>query len=158
VRYLLVDRIEEITPGVSARAWKTVAMSEDYLEWHFPERPILPGTLVLEACTQLAGWHEAVASGFLRWFFLDHVTSARYFGFSVPGDRVELSLEVVASADPARRAFRCEAVVAGTRRAAVEFEGTTTPLSALDDRARIERLYKALRGDVPQRDARPGRA
>ena len=158
MRYLLVDHVEDVKPGVSARGWKTVAMSEDYLAWHFPGQPILPGTLVLEASVQLAGWHEAVASDFQRWFLLDRVVSARYFGFSGPGDRVEVAIEVVATPDPARRAFRAEATVAGTRRASIEFEGTTVPLESLDDRERMRRTYKALEGARPERESRGGRA
>lgn len=145
MRYLLLDRIEEVAPD-RARGWKTVAMSEDFLEWHFPERPILPGSLVLEAFAQLAGWHEALTSGFSRWFLVERVASARYFGFSGPGDRVDLALEVVPTGDPARRAYRGEASVGGERRAAVELEGIVVALDDLDDRARVERLSQALRG------------
>ena len=147
MRYLLVDRIEELTPQVSVKAWKNVAMSEDYLEWHFPERPIVPGTLVLEALSQLAGWHEAATSEFSRWVLLDRVWSARYFGFAVPGDRIDLRLEIVASADPERRAYRGESSVGGERKALLEFEAKVVPLETLDGRERVERAYKQLRGE-----------
>jgi 3-hydroxyacyl-[acyl-carrier-protein] dehydratase len=157
VRFLLVDRIEDVVAGVSARGWKTVAMSEDYLEWHFPDRPILPGTLVAEAFAQLAGWHEAVTSDFSKWLLVDRVVSARYFGFSGPGDRVVLALEVLPAPDPERRAFRGEATVDGQRRALVEFEGVTTPLETLESREHMQRVYLALRGEKPARDARGAR-
>ena len=147
MRYLLVDRIEELTPQVSVKGWKNVAMSEDYLEWHFPERPIVPGTLVLEALSQLAGWHEAATSEFSRWVLLDRVGSARYFGFAVPGDRIDLRLEIVASADPERRAYRGESSVGGERKALLEFEARVVPLETLDARERVERAYKQLRGE-----------
>lgn len=158
MRFLLVDRIEEIVPGALVRGWKAVAMSEDYLEWHFPDRPILPGTLVAEAFAQLAGWHEAVASDFTRWALVDRVTSARYLGFSVPGDRLELRLEVRPTDDPARRAFSGEATAGGERRALVDFEAVVTPLDALEDPARMRRMYDALRGVKPTQDARRGRS
>jgi 3-hydroxyacyl-[acyl-carrier-protein] dehydratase len=151
---LLVDRIEEVVPGALVRGWKAVAMSEDYLEWHFPDRPILPGTLVAEAFAQLAGWHEAVASDFARWLLVDRVVSARYFGFSVPGDRLDLRVEVRPTDDPTRRAFHGEATAGGERRASVEFEGAVTPLEALEDPARMRRLYDALRGVRPAPDVR----
>jgi 3-hydroxyacyl-[acyl-carrier-protein] dehydratase len=144
VRYLLVDRVEEVVPGALARGAKNVAMSEDYLEWHFPGRPVVPGTLVLEMFAQLAGWHEAVASGFSRWFLLDRVTSARYFGVAVPGDRIDLRVEVVPCDDPARRRFRAESAVAGERKAAVEFEGVVVPLEDLDAKARVEQAWRVL--------------
>ena len=159
MRYLLVDRIDRIDRAgavVSALGWKNVAMSEDFLEWHFPEQPIVPGTVVLEAFVQLAGWLEASSSSFERWFLLDRVTSARYFGFAVPGDRIELRLEVVPAADPARRAFRGESLVGGETRAKVEFEGGVVPLASLEDRERARRAFESLRGLPPARDAKRG--
>jgi 3-hydroxyacyl-[acyl-carrier-protein] dehydratase len=133
-------------------------MSEDYLEHHFPDQPVVPGVLVLEACVQLAGWLEAASSGFSSWFLLDRVVSARYFGVTGPGERLDLTLEVVPAADQGRRAYRGEAVVDGERRASVEFEGVVSPLEALDDRARVERVFRALRGEGPAKDARRGRS
>lgn len=146
MRYLLIDRIEELVADTSAKARKNVAMTEDYLEWHFPGQPVVPGTLVLEAFVQLAGWLEAASSGFERWVLLDHVTSARYFGAAVPGDRIDLVLERIPTADPARRAYRGESAVGGERKASVEFEATVVAVEALDARERMERAYATLRG------------
>jgi 3-hydroxyacyl-[acyl-carrier-protein] dehydratase len=149
VRYLLVDRIEEVVPGSFARGAKNVAMSEDYLEWHFPGRPVVPGTLVLEMFAQLAGWHEAVASGFRRWFLLDRVASARYFGVAVPGDRIDLRVEVVPCEDAGRRRFRGESAVGDQRKAVVEFEGVAVPLEDLDARERVEQAWRVLQAPAP---------
>jgi 3-hydroxyacyl-[acyl-carrier-protein] dehydratase len=151
VRYLLVDRIPPRAPGGPFVGWKNVAMSEDYLEWHFPEQPIMPGVLVLEALVQLAGWHEAEASGFTRWFLLDQVRSARYYGFSVPGDRLELSLEPLEASAPDRRAWRGESKVGGERRALAEFEGVTVPLETLESREMVERTLRTLKAEAPPR-------
>lgn len=147
MRFLLVDRIESIEPGASIRGFKNVAMSEDYLTWHFPEQPILPGMLILESFAQLAGWLEAKSSGFERWALLDRVSSARYYHFCVPGDRVTLELEQVPAEDPERRAYRGECSVDGARRAVVEFEAVTVPLADLDEKERAERTYQHLRLD-----------
>lgn len=157
MRYLFVDRIEEVVPGASARGWKNVAMTEDYLEWHFPGQPVVPGTLVLEAFVQLAGWLEAASSGFTRWFLLDHVTSARYFGAAVPGDRIDLVVTSVPTADAARRAYQAESLVGGERRALVEFDGRAVALEDLDAKAQVERAYARLREGAPGRAARGGR-
>jgi 3-hydroxyacyl-[acyl-carrier-protein] dehydratase len=157
VRYLLVDRIERVEPGKAIVGCKVVAMSEDYLEHHFPGQPVVPGVLVLEAFVQLAGWLEAASSDFASWFLLDRVGTAKWYGPNGPGERIDLSLEVVPATDPARRAYRGEATVGGERRASVEFEGTTVPLDSLDDRTRVAGLYRALRGEGPARDARKGR-
>lgn len=149
MRYLLVDRIDEVVADVSAKGRKNVAMSEDYLEWHFPEQPVVPGTLILEAFVQLAGWLEAASSSFSRWVLLDRVTSARYFGAAVPGDSVELAIERVPSEAPTRRAYRAESTVGGKRQASVEFETVVVAVETLDARDRMERAYRTLRGEGP---------
>jgi 3-hydroxyacyl-[acyl-carrier-protein] dehydratase len=146
VRFLLVDRVASVEGDRRIVGFKNVALSEDYLEWHFPEQPIVPGMLVLEAFAQLAGWLEAKASSFERWVLLDRVVSARYYGFAVPGDRIELRLERVDAPDlPAdRRAYRGESLVDGARRATVEFEASVVPLDGLDSRERAERAFQVL--------------
>ncbi len=147
MRFLLVDRIGEVVPDTSIAGWKNVAMAEDYLEWHFPERPIMPGVLILEACAQLAGWLEAASSDFERWVLLDHVRSARYYDFAVPGDRIEISVERIAHDDPERRAYRAESTVDGKRGATIDFEARVVALDTLDDPAKARRDYTQLRGE-----------
>ena len=147
MRFLLVDRIEEVEPGKRARGWKNAAMTEDYFEWHFPEQPIVPGVLVLEALAQLAAWSEAAESGFSRWLLLDRVRSARYYAFARPGDRIDLEVELVEGDDPDRRVYRGESRVAGKRSAVVEFEGRLVPLEELEGAERARRAFAVLRGE-----------
>src|SRR5688500_16389619 len=52
---LLVDRVEQIVPGVSISAIKAVTINEDFFQGHFPGRPIMPGVLIVEALAQAAG-------------------------------------------------------------------------------------------------------
>lgn len=147
MRFLLVDRIAEHVPDTSIRGWKNVAMSEDYLEWHFPEQPIMPGMLILEACAQLAGWLEAASSDCERWFHLERVRSGRYYDFALPGDRIDITLERVADDDPSRRVYKAETSVDGKRGATLEFEGRVAPLADLEDPAIARRTWKQLRGE-----------
>jgi 3-hydroxyacyl-[acyl-carrier-protein] dehydratase len=149
MRFLLVDRIEELEPGVRARGWKNAAMSEDYFEWHFPERPIVPGMLILEAFAQLAGWLEAAGSDFQSWLLLDRVKAARYYAFASPGDRIDLELTCVASDEPGRRIFRGESRVGEERGAVVEFEGVIVPLADFESAERARQTYSALRREMP---------
>jgi 3-hydroxyacyl-[acyl-carrier-protein] dehydratase len=154
VRFLLVDRITGFDAERAATGWKNVAMSEDYLDWHFPERPVMPGVLVLEACVQLAGWLEARSSEFERWFLVDRVASAKYYGLSVPGDRLDLRVERVDDDEPARRSFHAEARVGEERRAAFEFSGIAVPLASVEDPARMRRALATLEGRPPMGDPR----
>lgn len=150
MRFLLVDRVAEVEPGRFIAGWKNAAMSEDYLEWHFPERPIVPGMLILEACAQLAGWLEAASSDFERWFLLDGVRSARYYAFAVPGDRIDLTLERTDDGgDDERRVYLAASRVGDTRGASIEFEGRVVELETLEAREQARRAWAVLRGEAP---------
>lgn len=52
---LLVDRLQDIVPGVSATGIKNVTMNEPQFQGHFPDRPIMPGVMIVEAMAQTAG-------------------------------------------------------------------------------------------------------
>jgi len=52
---LLVDRVERIIPDVSITATKAVTINEGFFQGHFPDRPIMPGVLIVEALAQAAG-------------------------------------------------------------------------------------------------------
>lgn len=143
MRWLLVDRIDAIEEGRRARGAKLAAQSEDVFEWHFPERPIVPGMIVLEAFVQLAGWLEAKTSDFERWALLDRVETARYYAFAVPGDVIELEVEVTAS-EGDRRRLEGTAMVDGKRTAIVGFEVKTVALADLEDPDTARRRYAQL--------------
>ncbi len=52
---LLIDRILEIDPGKSIKALKNVTINEPYFQGHFPENPIMPGVMIVEAMGQAGG-------------------------------------------------------------------------------------------------------
>jgi 3-hydroxyacyl-[acyl-carrier-protein] dehydratase len=52
---LLVDRVEELIPDVKITATKAVTINEPFFAGHFPDRPIMPGVLIVEALAQAAG-------------------------------------------------------------------------------------------------------
>ncbi len=55
MRFFLIDRITKWQIGTFAEGLKNVALSEDFFDDHFPRRPIMPGVLMIEGMSQLAG-------------------------------------------------------------------------------------------------------
>ena len=55
MRFFLIDRITRWEIGVIAEGIKSVALSEDFFDDHFPRRPVMPGVLILEGMAQLSG-------------------------------------------------------------------------------------------------------
>ena len=53
--FLLVDRVVELTPGESIVAYKNVTVNEPFFNGHFPDHPVMPGVLIVEAMAQAAG-------------------------------------------------------------------------------------------------------
>ena len=99
MRFLLVDRIEEVEEGARARGWKNAAMSEDYFEWHFPERPVMPGVMIVEAMAQAGGFlllhrvPEEDRAGKLILF--TGIDNCRFRRPVIPGDQLMFEVNVV---------------------------------------------------------------
>ncbi|HEX2729505.1 MAG TPA: 3-hydroxyacyl-ACP dehydratase FabZ, partial [Rubrobacteraceae bacterium] len=51
--FLLVDRIEELEPGKRAVGLKNVTQNEPFFQGHFPDYPVMPGVLIIEAMAQV---------------------------------------------------------------------------------------------------------
>jgi 3-hydroxyacyl-[acyl-carrier-protein] dehydratase len=60
---LLVDRVENLVPNVSARGIKGVTMNEPFFQGHFPGRSVMPGVLLVEALAQTAAVHTVFSMG-----------------------------------------------------------------------------------------------
>jgi len=98
--FLLVDRVVLLEPGVKLVAWKGVTMNEPFFVGHFPGKPVMPGVLILEALAQACALlamksirpDEDVKD---RITFLMSIDGAKFRRPVVPGDRLELHVEVV---------------------------------------------------------------
>ena len=148
MRYLLIDHITECTSGQSIKGIKNVAMSEDFLEFHFPKNPIMPGVMLLEALTQLTGWLEAVSSDFQRWFLINKVIKSNFYGFAFPGDQVELEVERLSGGDGNRRTYRGSGFVKGKKKIITEFEGEVIPLDDIEYAEEQKAFFRVLTRDV----------
>lgn len=93
--FLLVDRIEELEPGVRGVGIKNVTQNEPFFEGHFPDYPIMPGVLIVEAVAQVGAVVVAALEEFrgkLTLFAgLDRVRFRRQV---IPGDILILEVEI----------------------------------------------------------------
>ena len=97
--FLLVDRVVEISLGESIVAYKNLSINESFFNGHFPEKPVFPGVLLLEAMAQAAGilgfktQDKTPADGSMYYFV--GADNLRFKRPCVPGDRVMLRASIV---------------------------------------------------------------
>ena len=144
MRYLLIDRITEWKADGKIKGIKNVAMSEDFLEFHFPKNPVMPGVLLIEAFAQLSGWMEAASSDFKNWFLITKVRQCKFYGFALPGDQVELEVERSPESTPQRKVYSAVGRVGTKRKVVIEFEGDVIPFEEIEDREEQRRFFKVL--------------
>lgn len=88
--FLLVDKIIDIDGDDSAVGVKNVTFNEPQFQGHFPEQPIMPGVLLIEAMAQTAGAICALKTGGkANLVYFMTIDNARFRKPVVPGDRVE---------------------------------------------------------------------
>jgi 3-hydroxyacyl-[acyl-carrier-protein] dehydratase len=98
---LLIDTIEELEPGKRAVGKKCVSYNEPYFAGHFPQEPVMPGVLILEALAQTGA--VAILSlpenkGKLALF--GGIDQARFKGKVTPGDVLMLETEIIKAKGP----------------------------------------------------------
>lgn len=111
--FLLVDRVEEIIAGESAVGVKNVTINEPFFAGHFPQKPVMPGVLIIEAMAQTSGILVVDtlgqdSEGKLVYFM--SIDGARFRRPVGPGDVLRIHVQK----EQARRSvwrFRCEAKV-----------------------------------------------
>ena len=97
--FLLVDRVVEINLGESIVAYKNLTVNEPFFNGHFPDRPVFPGVLLVEAMAQAAGilgfksMNKTPADGSIYYFV--GADNLRFKRPCVPGDRVMLRASIV---------------------------------------------------------------
>lgn len=91
--FLLVDRLKNVVPGESGVGIKNVTMNEEFFQGHFPENPVMPGVLQIEAMAQTAGiivltaFPEEERSGNSVYFMT--VDEVKFRKPILPGDVIE---------------------------------------------------------------------
>jgi 3-hydroxyacyl-[acyl-carrier-protein] dehydratase len=114
--FLLIDRVTEFNAGESLVGYKNVSYNEPFFQGHFPQRPIMPGVLILEAMAQATGLlaFKTVERGARResLYFLVGMDKVRFRKPVEPGDKLVLRAKLLRS----KRGiwvFDCEASVDG---------------------------------------------
>jgi len=93
--FLLVDKIADFQPGVSATGVKNVTINEPFFQGHFPGQPIMPGVLIIEAMAQVAGV-MAFSSGVEgKAVYFMSIDNAKFRRPVVPGDQVMMDIKVL---------------------------------------------------------------
>ena len=96
MRFLLIDRIVELEPGSKITAVKNLTMAEEYLADHFPQFPVMPGVLMLEAMTQASAWLIRVSEDFAHsMVVLRQANNVKYGQFVEPGQTLTVTVQIL---------------------------------------------------------------
>lgn len=123
--FLLVDSLEEVEEGKKVFGYKNVTINEPFFQGHFPEHPIMPGVLIIEAMAQVGGAYTAVVDevGDGKVTYFVGIDKARFRKPVLPGDVLRMELEVMSR----RRGiyqFEAKAYVGDTLVAQAELKAT----------------------------------
>jgi 3-hydroxyacyl-[acyl-carrier-protein] dehydratase len=92
MRFLFYDRIVEMKPGEHALATKAISIGDEFLPSHYPRKPVMPSTLVLESVTQVAGWLYIVTQHFAVSTVLGKAERVEILGEARAGQTLELEV------------------------------------------------------------------
>lgn len=98
--FLLIDRVVSLEEGKSILAYKNVTIGEPFFQGHFPQKPVMPGVLIVEAMAQAAGvlayktnnWHHKDGL-----YYFGGIDNTRFKKIVSPGDRLYLDVKVTKS-------------------------------------------------------------
>lgn len=94
--FLLIDKVEEIEPGKKAVGYKNVTMNEYFFAGHFPQEPVMPGVLIIEALAQLGAVSILSMDEFKgKIAYFGGINKAKFRRKVVPGDVLKLEIEIL---------------------------------------------------------------
>lgn len=99
--FLMIDRVEKYIPGKDATAYKQVSINEDFFQGHFPNNPIMPGVLIVEALAQTG----AIAVLSLeenkgKNALFGGIDKLRFKRMVIPGDTLKLEVKIIKAKGP----------------------------------------------------------
>ncbi len=93
--FLLVDRIEEVEPGVRAVGVKNVSQNEPFFQGHFPDYPVMPGVLIVEALAQVGAVGVMGVEEYRdKLALFAGIDGVRFRRQVVPGDVLRMEVEI----------------------------------------------------------------
>ena len=96
MHFSLIDRIESLEPNSKIVATKSLSLAEEYLQDHFPNFPVMPGVLMLEALTQASAWLIRVSDDFAHsMVLLKDARNVKYGRFVQPGQTLTLTANII---------------------------------------------------------------
>lgn len=114
--FLLVDRVTELEDKKHIVGYKNVTINEPFFNGHFPQHPVMPGVLILEALAQLSGLMGLASMDKKRvkntLYYFAGVDKARFKKPVIPGDRLDMEAHYINDKRGIWR-FECTARVDG---------------------------------------------
>lgn len=94
--FLMVDRIIELVPGERATGVKNITVNEPFFPGHFPDRPVMPGVLMIECMAQVGACAMLSLEKFKdRLAVMAGVDQMRFKRQAVPGDVLLISTDII---------------------------------------------------------------
>lgn len=99
--FLLIDQIEDYEPGEFAVGYKCVTYREDFFKGHFPEKPVMPGVLIIEALAQVGAVAIlSIPENKGKIAFFGGISKCRFKGMVVPGYKLKLETKIIKRKGP----------------------------------------------------------
>ncbi|SHJ58280.1 3-hydroxyacyl-[acyl-carrier-protein] dehydratase [Clostridium cavendishii DSM 21758] len=94
--FLLVDKVEELEPGIKAVGYKNVTINEPFFQGHFPNEPVMPGVLIIEALAQVGAVAMLSKDEFKgKTGYLAGIDKLKIKRKVIPGDVLKLEVEII---------------------------------------------------------------
>ncbi|WP_333860157.1 3-hydroxyacyl-ACP dehydratase FabZ [Clostridium sp.] len=94
--FLLIDKVRYIEPGKKVVAYKNVTSNEYFFQGHFPEMPVMPGVLIIEALAQAGAVAILSQEEFKgKIAFFGAINKAKFRKNVIPGDTLKLEVEII---------------------------------------------------------------